>query len=144
GVLEWLATEQDVVVETHLAGRWETAHRYTTEPEAAQLAGLRELRRVTASGGGIYVAIENRAGFQYYLGWPDDHVSIPLVTILPRPLANAITRTFRNTEYRTYIYTPRKLEGLLRRAGYSAVAMHAVHPHYGKISSLVPFSVFAA
>lgn len=142
GVLEWLATDQDVVVDEHLKGQWKNRHRYTASPEQIQLAAVRELCRVTKPEGGLYVAIENRIGLQYFFGWPDDHVNIPFVTILPRPIANVITRTLRNSDYRTYIYSPAKLAELLRRAGYRDVKLHAVHPYYGKISTFVPFSIF--
>jgi SAM-dependent methyltransferase len=142
GVLEWLATERDVVVDQHLEHGWDRPHRHTTDPRDVQLATLRELCRVTKPDGGLYVAIENRSGLQYFFGWPDDHVNIRFITFLPRWAANLATRLVRHTDYRTYVYTPAQLRKLLIDAGYRDVKLHAIHPYYGKISTLVPFEVF--
>ena len=71
GVLEWLALDQDIVLDQHWDGRRkEGIHKHQLSPRAMQLAGLRELRRVLKQEGSIYIAIENRIGIQYFFWSP--------------------------------------------------------------------------
>jgi ubiquinone/menaquinone biosynthesis C-methylase UbiE/uncharacterized protein YbaR (Trm112 family) len=142
GVLEWLGMDEDVVIERDWTGRRENRFQYKRTPEEMQEAALREFRRVLKKSGSIYIAIENRIGLQYFFGYPDDHVNVRFVTILPRRIANAVTRLVRNCDYRTYIYSPGQLEAMLRRCGFEHVKLYSAHPHYGKFARLVPFSLF--
>lgn len=142
GVLEWLGMEQDVVLEKHWDQKRSDSHVYKASPEDMQLAALKELYRVVKPGGGIYIAIENRSGLQYFLGHPDDHMNVRFVTFLPRSWANFITKLKRNTDYRTYIYTPNKLKELVNRSGFQSKTIYSAYPHYGKMSRLVPFEIF--
>jgi len=144
GVLEWLATEEDVVLERD----WNNASTKVlsnikgVNPELMQLAGLKELNRVLKDDGSIYIAIENRIGLQYLAGYPDDHVNIRFVSFLPRFLADFVTRKIKNHAYRTYLYTPNKLKKLVERAGFKHVELYSSYPHYNIISRLTPFSDF--
>jgi ubiquinone/menaquinone biosynthesis C-methylase UbiE/uncharacterized protein YbaR (Trm112 family) len=139
GVLEWVAFDQDVVLEKHWEGRWENSHSQNRSPTELQWKCLKELLRVLKPGGAIFVAIENRVGIQYFIGHPDDHVNVRFVTFLPRFLANYITKKRRNIEYRTYIYSPIKLKKLIEKAGFCDARLYSVFPHYQDISRLVPF-----
>ncbi len=144
GVLEWLGVEQDVVLEKHWQHKRDDEHEYQATPRDMQLAALKEIFRVTKPGGGLYVAIENRIGLQYFLGHPDDHVNVRFVPFLPRFLANKITKMCRNSAYRTYIYSPKKLQALVDEAGFNSQTLYSVYPHYGKISRMVPMRCFSA
>ena len=144
GVLEWLATEEDVVLERD----WDNASTKVlseikgVNPELMQLAGLKELNRVLKDDGSIYIAIENRIGLQYLAGYPDDHVNIRFVSFLPRFLADFVTRKVKNHPYRTYLYSPNKLKKLVERAGFKHVELYSSYPHYNIISRLTPFTDF--
>ena len=142
GVLEWLGVEQDIILEDHWDKKRKDDFQYKRSPRDMQLAALKELYRVTKPGGGIYVAIENRLGLQYFLGHPDDHVNVRFVTFMPRVFANYVTKKFRNTDYRTYIYSPNKLKALVTESGFKPQMLYTVYPHYGKISRMVPMSCF--
>lgn len=144
GVLEWLGTEQDIILERHWSGGQEELRYYSSDPREMQIAGLRELARVLKAGGTIYIAIENRIGLQYFLGHPDDHVNVRFASLLPRRLANLFTKLRRNTPYRTYTYTPNALARLAESAGFRAAKLFSVFPHYNTIARLSPFSAFAA
>lgn len=144
GVLEWLGLEQDIILERHWKGKRQDRHIHKQGPTQMQEEALRELARVLKPGGGIYIAIENRIGLQYFLGHPDDHVNIRFIPFLPRALANLVTKLVRKAEYRTYIYSPGKLAGLITRAGFANVRLFSAYPHYSKISRLTPFSIFGA
>lgn len=146
GVLEWVALEQDVVLERdwHKHGRGmkvEKKHVYNNDPRDVQIDTLKELLRVTKPGGSIYLAIENRIGYYYLVGWPDDHMNIPFVCFLPRPLANIITKLTLNREYRTYVYTIPGLCALLKDAGYENHNIYGAFSHYISPSSIVPFEM---
>ena len=144
GVLEWLATEEDVVIETD----WDNASTKVlskikgVDPKIMQLAGLKELNRVLKDNGSIYIAIENRIGLQYLAGYPDDHVNIRFVSFLPRFLADFVTRKVKNHSYRTYLYSPNQLKKLVKKAGFKHVELYSSYPHYNIISRLTPFSDF--
>jgi len=142
GVLEWLGSEEEIILERQGAAKRDDAKTYTRRPDEMQLAGLRELFRVIKPGGSIYVAIENRIGLQYYFGYPDDHVNIRFASVLPRKIANFITRKLRNTDYRTYTYSPRALAGLIEKAGFATNELYSVYPHTNTIARLTPFTIF--
>ncbi len=144
GVLEWLATDEDVVLENDWTNASSNALSKVkgVDPELMQLAGLKELNRVIKDDGSIYIAIENRIGLQYLAGYPDDHVNIRFVSFLPRFLADFITRKIKNHRYRTYLYSPNKLKRLVERAGFKHVELYSSYPHYNIISRLTPFADF--
>ncbi|MDG2258399.1 MAG: class I SAM-dependent methyltransferase [Paracoccaceae bacterium] len=144
GVLEWIATDEDVVLETDWteAKKSPSSSKQGSDPELVQLQGLKELHRVLGENGSLYVAIENRIALQYFMGYPDDHVNIRFVSFLPRWLADWITRRVKNHSYRTYLYSPNKLKRLIERAGFDHVDLYTSHPHYNIISRLAPFSDF--
>ncbi len=142
GVLEWVANDDEIVVETDLEGRRSQRKNYRDTPRERQLRALKEIRRVTKPEGSLYLAIENRAGLQYKLGWPDDHVNLRWVTFLPRTVANTWTKLRRNCEYRTWIYSPEELQQIMTEAGFRSFRTYAVQPHYGRISAAVPREVF--
>ena len=144
GVLEWLATEEEVILDRdwNNASTKKLSGEKETDPELMQLKGLKELNRVLKDDGSIYIAIENRIGLQYLAGYPDDHVNIRFVSFLPRFLADLITRKVKNHPYRTYLYSPNKLKQLVEKAGFKHVELYSSYPHYNIISRLIPFSEF--
>ena len=146
GVLEWLATEDEVILERDWENAALTTQRAesTRDPMEMQLEGLKEIFRVLKDEGSLYVAIENRIGLQYFAGYPDDHVNIRFVSFLPRFLSNFITKLIKNHSYRTYLYSPEKLAGLLRSAGFQHVEIYSSAPHYNIISRLVSFNDFSS
>ena len=143
GVLEWVGLDQDVVLEEHWMGRWEASCNQKSSPMELQLRCLKELLRVLKPGAAIYVAIENRLGIQYFIGHPDDHINVRFVTFLPRFLANFITKKVKNIEYRTYIYSPKKLKELIKKAGFRDIKLYGAFPHYQDISRLAPFHLLS-
>lgn len=142
GVLEWLGTEEEIVLDQTCDGRPREAHKYESNPREVQLAGLNELYRVIKPGGGIYVAIENRIGLPYFLGHPDDHAMVRFVSLLPRKMANVITTIVHNSPYRTYMYSPRKLVEFIEEAGFNRAKLFAAYPHYNTLARMTPFTLF--
>jgi ubiquinone/menaquinone biosynthesis C-methylase UbiE len=138
GVLEWVAFDQDVVLEAHWEKRRSDAATYTKNPRQVQVEVLREMQRVLKPGGHLYLAIENSIGYQYLIGTPDDHVNIKYVSFLPRFLANAITKWRRNSEYRTYIYSLPGYRCLLKDGRFGEMEFYGAFPHYIHPSEIVP------
>jgi len=99
-----------------------------TAPRRVQLAVLREAWRVLAEGGGLYLGIENR----WFPAWVarDPHVGLPLVAVLPRTLANALSRALAKQPYATHLYSYWGLADLLRDAGFRSLDSYVPFPHY--------------
>jgi ubiquinone/menaquinone biosynthesis C-methylase UbiE len=114
GVLEWVPCSFP-----HIA-----------DPRQAQLAVLREIRRVLKPAGQLYIGIENRTGYRYFLGRPDEHSTLKYTTLMPRALANRYSLAKRREPYRTYTYNWRGYRKLLREAGFADAQFYSPYPDY--------------
>ena len=113
GVLEWVATGRE------------------GGPRALQVAALKKAYQVLAPGGYLYLGIENRLPWQYFIGARDVHCGLPYVTVLPRPLANWYAKRRGQSEgYRNYIYSHRGYRDLLAEAGFADVQCYLAVPSY--------------
>lgn len=143
GVLEWVAFESTMVVENQLSAREDSdGPAYGTAPDDKQVQVLRELGRVLRPGGSLYIAIENRYGLQYFLGFPDEHVNLRFTTLMPRGMADAVARRRRGHSYRTWTYSPGALTDILRRGGFQKPKKYAAFPTYRQPARIVPFEGF--
>ena len=141
GVLEWVGFKQDLVLETHWNGKRRDRSFYLKSPRIMQMEVLKELHRVLKTDGYLYFAIENRIGYQYLTGVPDDHVNIKFVSLLPRFLANTITKWKRGCEYRTYTYTKFGYGNLLKKSGFKNTRFWGVFHHYINPDKVIPFEL---
>jgi len=141
GVLEWTAFNQELILEKHWGKKRTDSATYSKDPKEMQIDVLKELNRVLKPSGHIHLAIENRIGYQYFLGYPDDHVNIRFVCFLPRFIANAITKWKLNCEYRTYVYTIKGLRSILKESGFRESESYTVFPHYISPSLIIPFNL---
>lgn len=103
-------------------------------PRAAQLKALRNLRALLRPGGYLYVGIENRFGYDYLMGRPD-HNGVPFVGLLPRRLADIVSRRRTGEPFRTYQYSIKGYRDLLQAAGFGQCCFYGNlpqyrHPHY--------------
>jgi len=118
GVLEWVPEMAD------------------GEPRAAQVGFLRECRRILRPDGWIYIGIENRWGYRYFMDRRDEHSELMYSTLLPRSLANVYSKIVKKKPYRTYTYSPRECRALLAEAGFPASVIYGVLPDYRSFSEL--------
>lgn len=148
GVLEWVALEEDVVLEK----QWQKTGRgikikqekkYPESPAQMQLKVLQEVSRVLKPGGSIFLAIENRIGCIYLLGFPDEHMNLPFVGIMPRFLASLITKIFLGSEYRTYVYTVAGYRSLLEKSGFINPDFYGVFNHYINPKEIIPLELIS-
>jgi SAM-dependent methyltransferase len=124
GVLEWAAFG-------------DTPEAKAGTPRDVQLAFLRAIRSALRPGGRIGIAIENRLHFDCFRG-ASPHDELPYVAVMPRPLAEAVTRRRQGVSYRTWIYGARGYRRLLQDAGFSRPQIYAALPTYHQPESFVP------
>ena len=120
GVLEWVA------------------EGCTGDPGEVQEAALANVFRLLRPGGYLYLGIENRLAYGHFIGYNDPHCGLPLVTILPRPLAHWYARRKGQSGYRNYLYSSRSYRKLLCKAGFTAVETYVAVPSYNDPRFLIP------
>jgi ubiquinone/menaquinone biosynthesis C-methylase UbiE len=113
GVLEWVGTFS----EKHSAPR-------------LQEMALREMARVLHPQGVLYIAIENRFGLQYFMGYREEHTGLRYISLLPRRLAKAYHKYRRGEEFRALTHSRRGLTKMLRKSGFSNSKWFFVFPSY--------------
>lgn len=88
------------------------------KPRALQIMFLQEICRVLKSDGQVYIGIENRIGYKYFLGEPEDHTGFRFVSLFPRRLADFYLRLRGKGTYRNYTYTLAGMRKLLADGGF--------------------------
>ncbi|MGC8669187.1 MAG: methyltransferase domain-containing protein [Chthonomonadales bacterium] len=106
-------------------------------PSQAQMRCLQEVRRILKPRGTLFVGIENRYGFGYFLG-ARDHSRVPYTSLMPRPVANAFTYLLRSRPYRTYTYSLRGYRRLLNEAGFADPEPYIALPSYRDPEYILP------
>jgi ubiquinone/menaquinone biosynthesis C-methylase UbiE len=128
GVVEWFGVASDL-----------------DRPDVLQHRILSRLKKCLKPGGCIYIGIENRFGYRYFLG-AKDHTGLSYTSLLPRFLADIVMRktdkNYRTSQarqaYRTYTYSYWGYRSLLKRVGFSDIRMYAVFPDYNDPAYMVP------
>lgn len=113
GVLEWVGTCDD-----------------RCAPELLQERAVAEVVRVLQPAGVLFVAIENRFGIQYFLGYKEEHTGLRFISLLPRPLARWYHRMARGSEFRALTHSWTGLKKLLSKQGLQRQVPFAVFPSY--------------
>lgn len=109
---------------------WVPESMQDLSPEQAQLKFLIETARVLKPNGQLYLAIENRFALDYFKGYPDDHVGLSYVSIMPRVLANFISKIKRKKPYRTYTYSRIGYRKLLKKANFRDIKFYIPWRNY--------------
>lgn len=141
GVLEWIGDDIDpnAIAGAPLvrAARMMATFFGSTNPRRVQLRFLRELRRIIKPAGQLFVAIENRWGYEYFKGRPDHHSGLLYGSLLPRLVANAWSIVRSRRPYRTYTYSLPGARALFRSAGFERQAFLGMTPGYSKVREVV-------
>jgi SAM-dependent methyltransferase len=121
GVLEWVAVGQP------------------GDPAELQKKAAANVYRLLRPGGCFYLGIENRLAYGSFFGWPDPHCGLPLVTILPRPLAHWYARRRGHSDgYRNYLYSGGGYRRLLESVGFKRIEIYVALPSYNHPRFLIP------
>jgi cyclopropane fatty-acyl-phospholipid synthase-like methyltransferase len=88
--------------------------------------------------GRLYLAIENKFNYQYFLWKRDPHVNLFYTSFLPKFLSNLISYIFRGRPYRNYIYSKNGLKKLLKNAGFTSITSYAAFPSYQFPLKIIP------
>jgi ubiquinone/menaquinone biosynthesis C-methylase UbiE len=116
---------------------WAGAFRTDERPEFYQNKLLSEARRALKDDGTLYLGIENRIGYWYFFGHMDEHSFTHFTTLMPRWMANLVTRAVHGRPYRAYTYSMGQLKSLLSNNGYSECKFLYPAPNYRYFKSLI-------
>jgi SAM-dependent methyltransferase len=132
GVLEWV-------------GEWDLA----VDPRTVQINFLRKIHRLLKDDGVLLIGIENRIGWDLFLGG-NDHSGMPYTSLVPRGVASFMlkhnskphfrTQLNARKQYRTYTYSERGYHKLLTEAGFAEVSPYWADPGYNQPYRLVPLA----
>ncbi len=122
GVLEWIALYDP-----------------NKPPEIVQLEILKKLYELLKSGGILYIGIENRIGITFFFGRVD-HNYLSYTSLMPRFIANMITKIKKGYPYRTYTYSLKGYKSLLSRAGFKEIDFFYPYGGYNNPKRIVPLS----
>lgn len=100
------------------------------DPRDIQLETLRKLKSLLKPDGVLYVAIENRVAWNYFLGKKDDHSGLKFTSFMPRPVADWYCRKKKGEGYRTYTYSFSGYNKLFNEAGLQIDETICLHPDY--------------
>ena len=128
GVLEWVPEIEDV----ELADYWykKISRKSFGNPKKIQTNFLKNIHNSLKNDGRLLLAIENRYDYKMFFGTKDPHTGMMFTTILPKNIANIISKIFRKREYRPWIYSFSETEKLLKDAGFNNVTLHSCWPDY--------------
>jgi len=117
-------------------------------PKRLQNLFLKKIFNLLKPEGKLYIGIENRYGFKMWMG-AKDHSGIPFTSLMPRMLANFLTKLIRrgpfmsyktSSGYRTYTYSCSGYKRLLSEAGFTEVEFFIPLPWYNKPAILIPLN----
>ena len=138
GVLEWVPEEGDIEIKKYYGKKLAKDYE-AVNPELTQMKFLEGVGKSLKEGGKLLLAIENRLDYTHFLGKPDPHVNLPFTAILPRVLANAVSKICLGRPYVNYLYSFPKIKRMLVKAGFKMVDLYAVFPDYRYPSLILPF-----
>lgn len=121
GVVEWLGLSDESI-----------------SADKVQERVLKEAYRVLKPGGTLYIGIENRLAYFYFLGAKDPHSGLRFVNLMPRFMANIYSKLLKKRKYSTYIYSIPGFTKLLSRVGFNDTKFYTPIPGYLNFKYIVP------
>lgn len=122
GVLEWVGLEKKF-----------------QNPRDAQIECLKICKRLLKKGGHLYIGIENRVALVYLMA--KDHGGLRYTSYMPRFIANLYSKIIKSEQYRTYTYTKRGYQKLLKEADFAiSPDFYLVYPGYNLPRIIIPYN----
>lgn len=141
GVLEWIPDENDVELKAFFTRSKLSKFgikKHSNNPKLVQLNFLKMVYRNLKPGGKLYLAIENRYDYQYFLWKRDPHPNLFYTAFLPRKIANLISNSWYGRPYVNYLYSMNELDQLNKEAGFAEVEKYATFPNYRFPQKIIP------
>lgn len=111
---------------------WLPVNKKDMNPRKVQIYYLKMLKKLLKKDGCIYVGIENRMSYEYYLGARDPHISLKYVTVLPRWISHIICKVKTGDIYRPYLYTHVGYKKLFEESGFKNPDIYSALPSYNE------------
>jgi SAM-dependent methyltransferase len=108
------------------------------EPRSLQLKVLRNLHRLLHPGGYLCLGMENRYSARQLLGAPEPHSKVRFGSVLPRKLANLVSRVQCGRPFKNYTYSYAGLNKLIREAGFVERELFLPLPSHDHVSAYIP------
>jgi hypothetical protein len=128
GVLEWIPDVTDIELKKFYGKFRKIAAQ--ENPERQQITFLKKVRDGLVDDGKLYLAIENRFSYDQFLGFEDAHTNLRFVNVVPRFLANIISRLKVGRPFLNWIYSVWGLKRILRASGFQVEEVYAAFPDY--------------
>jgi len=143
GVLEWVPEVSEVELDIFhsrdkIKLKTSSNDLINQKPDELQHQFLCQVNTHLTDGGRLYLAIENKFNYQYFLWKRDPHVNLFYTSFLPKFLSNFISYLFRGRPYRNYIYSKNGLKKLLSNAGFTSITPYAAFPSYQFPLKIIP------
>jgi SAM-dependent methyltransferase len=97
-------------------------------PEQTHLGVLKDVKGLLTKDGVLILGLENRYWLQYWFGMLDFHSGLRFVTVLPRRMADYMSRIIRKQNYLERLYSDHELDVLLDRAGFRISGRYTALP----------------
>lgn len=110
------------------------------DPEESQRRMIRSAFKLLKPGGVLYVGIEARYALRLLVGGRGPHDEGRFIACLPRWWAQWCHRRKKDSQYRTYIHSPKALGRMLEKEGFHKVDVLNCSPGYNKQRYIVPLS----
>ena len=130
GVLEWVPEVGSVELKKIYGKREKRNYDSSYNPKKVQIDFLKKIRTNLKDNGKLYLAIENRYDFKMFFGIKDPHSNLHLTTVVPKKIANVISKLVLGRPYVNWIYSKSELVQLVKDAGYSNVKLSIAFPDY--------------
>ncbi|MCX5749326.1 MAG: class I SAM-dependent methyltransferase [Candidatus Saganbacteria bacterium] len=122
---------------------WVGSYLKNGDPLKMQTKCLKEINRVLKKDGHILIGIENRFGLRYFTGTADDHLKhysekpVKYTTLLPRLVANIISKRKLGVAYRTYTHSFWGYGRMFRKAGFKDIVFFYPRDDYRSASTAI-------
>lgn len=106
-------------------------------PVALQRAFLGEAARLLAPNGQLLLAVQNRWSSRHWKGEPEDRISLPFISLLPRVIADLYAKKVTGKLYRTHTHSFWTYKRLLRFAGFMSSKAFIPLPNFQSFDAIV-------
>ena len=101
-----------------------------SNPVKMQMHFLNEINRILKPNGTMYLAIENRFNYRYFLKTPDRHMNLLFPSIMPRFFANLYSLCAKGESYRSYSHSYFGIKKILIKCNFKQLHFYSMKPDH--------------